>query len=312
MMDFLLHASYSPITLGIVVLLVPTYALFLALLRFKSMTDWVIATIVAGLYALTTYVFVFWYVFSIYLRWLPFIFFLAASLWSYRRLRRTPKTKLSTFKLTVAGGAGIFCGAILVFVNIALLRGYFPASAAVDLTPPFRTGTFVVAHGGSVAWINYHEAIDPYVAHALDIMKLDKFGRRANGILPNELGAYTIYGSEVTSPCVGTIIRVINDVEDSPVFGGNSEHPGGNQVAIATDSIAVWLVHLARGSIVVEVGQHVKCGAFLGKVGNSGNSSEPHLHIVAQEYHNGSFGPGVPIKFNGRFLVRNSVFTVGK
>jgi murein DD-endopeptidase MepM/ murein hydrolase activator NlpD len=42
------------------------------------------------------------------------------------------------------------------------------------------------------------------------------------------------------------------------------------------------LAHLKRGSIVVKVGDNVKRGQLLGKCGNSGNSSEPHLHCHLQ------------------------------
>jgi murein DD-endopeptidase MepM/ murein hydrolase activator NlpD len=42
------------------------------------------------------------------------------------------------------------------------------------------------------------------------------------------------------------------------------------------------LAHLKQGSIVVKVGDNVKRGQLLGKCGNSGNSSEPHLHYHLQ------------------------------
>ncbi|WP_425492702.1 M23 family metallopeptidase [Lysinibacillus agricola] len=49
-------------------------------------------------------------------------------------------------------------------------------------------------------------------------------------------------------------------------------------------------------------GEKVKEGQILGKVGNSGNTSDPHLHIHAEKD-----GKGVAITFNDRFLVRNSL-----
>ena len=55
-------------------------------------------------------------------------------------------------------------------------------------------------------------------------------------------------------------------------------------------------------SVVVAQGDKVTTGQILGKVGNSGNTSEPHLHIHAEKD-----GKGVPITFNDRFLVRNSL-----
>jgi len=42
------------------------------------------------------------------------------------------------------------------------------------------------------------------------------------------------------------------------------------------------MAHLSPGSIQVKVGDHVTVGQPIAKVGNSGNTSEPHLHIQAQ------------------------------
>ena len=57
-----------------------------------------------------------------------------------------------------------------------------------------------------------------------------------------------------------------------------------------------------QGSVAVDGGSVINQGVPIGEVGNSGNTSEPHLHIHAIQ--NGS---GIPITFNGRFLVRNSL-----
>ncbi len=54
----------------------------------------------------------------------------------------------------------------------------------------------------------------------------------------------------------------------------------GNYVFIQTDAgYLVFLAHLARGSLSVRQGQTIRAGEVVGRVGNSGNSTEPHLHI---------------------------------
>lgn len=50
------------------------------------------------------------------------------------------------------------------------------------------------------------------------------------------------------------------------------------------------------------MGENLQKGQKIGLVGNSGNTTEPHLHMHAEKD-----GVGVPIQFDGRFLVRNSL-----
>ncbi len=112
------------------------------------------------------------------------------------------------------------------------------------------------------------------------------------------------------------------------------EHMTGNHVIItcradSTDSsgpnsteisgqpgireFTVVLAHLAPGSIVVATGDAIDTGAVVGRVGNSGNTAAPHLHIHVQS-HLPSDQPlsATPLWFSldGRFLVRNDRYTV--
>lgn len=49
-------------------------------------------------------------------------------------------------------------------------------------------------------------------------------------------------------------------------------------------------------------------GQPVAEVGHTGNSTEPHLHIHAEVYRDDlQQYVGVPILFDGKFLVRNSV-----
>jgi murein DD-endopeptidase MepM/ murein hydrolase activator NlpD len=57
------------------------------------------------------------------------------------------------------------------------------------------------------------------------------------------------------------------------------------------------LAHFKKESIIVSVGDEVIKGQELGKVGNSGNSSEPHLHYQLQTEANPMDGVGLPAQF---------------
>ncbi|MBO1915549.1 M23 family metallopeptidase, partial [Microvirga sp. 3-52] len=82
------------------------------------------------------------------------------------------------------------------------------------------------------------------------------------------------------------------------------ENTMGNYVALTCNGheAIIYLMHMQQESVSVTEGEEVTTGQLLGKIGNSGNTSEPHLHIHAE-----LDGVGVPITFEGKFLVRNSI-----
>jgi murein DD-endopeptidase MepM/ murein hydrolase activator NlpD len=72
----------------------------------------------------------------------------------------------------------------------------------------------------------------------------------------------------------------------------------------------VVLAHLQKGSLVVQDGDNIQVGQAIAKIGNSGNTSEPHLHIHARRENTGASpldGEGMAITFGEQFLVRNDL-----
>ncbi len=72
----------------------------------------------------------------------------------------------------------------------------------------------------------------------------------------------------------------------------------------------VLLAHFKKGSIKVNVGDLVDTNTLLGNVGNTGNTSEPHLHMHIEQGGTPSTilnGKAVPFTINGKFLVRGSI-----
>lgn len=178
---------------------------------------------------------------------------------------------------------------------------------AVDLSPPLAGGHFVVGQGGNSTALNYHNAYPPQ-RFALDILELDAFGRRADGLEPGALEAYFIYGAAVVAPCAGEVIAAVNDSPEMAIGDTNRDAPSGNHVIIRCKGVDITLAHMQPGTVAVAAGDTVTAGQRLGTVGNSGNTSEPHLHIHAVPEGTGDGAPGVPLTFDGRFLVRNATF----
>lgn len=79
---------------------------------------------------------------------------------------------------------------------------------------------------------------------------------------------------------------------------GRGSDPSGNFVRIlhSDGTMGVYL-HLSEGSVVVSEGQQVSVGTPLGRSGNTGNSSGPHLHFVVQR-NTGMGLVSIPYQFN--------------
>jgi len=85
-------------------------------------------------------------------------------------------------------------------------------------------------------------------------------------------------------------------------------------VILQCGDVAVLLAHFRQGSVRVAAGDMVQAGDRLGAAGNSGQSTEPHLHIHVQ--HIPPEGPllsGEPVDltFGDQFPVRNDRIVIG-
>ncbi|MNZ94966.1 Peptidase family M23 [compost metagenome] len=81
-----------------------------------------------------------------------------------------------------------------------------------------------------------------------------------------------------------------------------------NMIVIRNNEYYVFLLHLKQESALVKEGQHVDNMMPIAKVGNSGYSSEPHLHIHAmKKTTKDSPAISIPITFDGQSLKRNDL-----
>jgi urea transporter/murein DD-endopeptidase MepM/ murein hydrolase activator NlpD len=118
--------------------------------------------------------------------------------------------------------------------------------------------------------------------HAIDLEVLGEDGEPHSGD-PTELVSYRAYRLPVLAAADGKVVRVANDVPDNPIGGVNVQQNWGNFVLIEHAPRLYSLVaHLVPGSVRVAVGQTVRTGELLGLCGNSGRSSQPHVHFQLQ------------------------------
>ncbi|OYD06855.1 hypothetical protein CHM34_14870 [Paludifilum halophilum] len=191
---------------------------------------------------------------------------------------------------------------------LAAWSGYFYDGKPVRLQFPLKDGVYYTGHGGNATVINYHNAYPPQ-AFALDIVRLNRFGTRAAGLAPDEWERFVIYGDVIYSPCTGKVTEAKDGLKQMVPFemGEKTQeyrkkHAAGNHVIIRCQGVDILMAHMIPGSVAVKKGEPVEVGDPIGKVGNSGNTSEPHLHIHAERD-----GKGVPMTFEDRFLKRNSL-----
>lgn len=109
---------------------------------------------------------------------------------------------------------------------------------------------------------------------------------------------YYCYGREIKAPCNGEIITVIDTVHDNIPGEMNPAQLTGNTIIIKSDKGEyILMAHLKPNSIIVKEGEKIKAGQFMGICGNSGNSSEPHLHLHIMDAPTLKDGTGIKCFF---------------
>ncbi|MFV0407274.1 MAG: M23 family metallopeptidase [Propioniciclava sp.] len=73
----------------------------------------------------------------------------------------------------------------------------------------------------------------------------------------------------------------------------------GNHVIVKVASVYVAIVHLQRASIQVSEGDEIVEGEAIARCGNSGNSTQPHVHLQAMDGLDLTHTRGIPIAFRG-------------
>jgi hypothetical protein len=158
----------------------------------------------------------------------------------------------------IATVAWTVLGAGLAYSWGLVLAGASPPDGErVDLEFPLREGRFYVAWGGSHPAMNRHLSIlesekrDEYrgQAYAQDIVEVDAFGRRADGLLPTDLESYDIFGARVVAPCAGRVARAVGDRPDVSSPEPDDGPPAGNHVLLACGDDQVLLAHLKQESL---------------------------------------------------------------
>jgi hypothetical protein len=171
---------------------------------------------------------------------------------------------------------------------------YLDYRTRANMRLPFD-GEWFVVWGGRTLEQNYH-AVSRGQRFAHDLVKVvDDKTHRGNG---RELDHYYCWNEKILAPADGRVVAAVDGLPDQAIGTTNTAQPDGNHVILdlGNDEYAL-LAHLRQRSVRVKTGDRVSAGTELGRCGNSGNTSEPHLHFHLQNHPRFGQGDGLPAFF---------------
>lgn len=175
------------------------------------------------------------------------------------------------------------------------------------------------------------------LAYAIDFVPVNDHGRSAPFTAKSFFRSepptiFTGFGRPITAGVDGRVLAAHDEEPDHDAYRGlpsvryaftqrqrlrqGWRNVVGNHVLIETHAVSgrrvvVALCHLQHASIIVQEGQRVRCGDQIARCGNSGNSTEPHLHLHALDGSDMLHSNAVPITFYGS-LPRNGTVVAAK
>src|SRR4030095_8930978 len=156
---------------------------------------------------------------------------------------------------------------------------------------------------------------------ALDIAKIGESGLSHKGD-GTRFDDYYAYGADVLAAANGRVTSIANDQPEDPsamqrpnetqeAYFARLQKEQAKRLAKGLTAIAGNYVmidhgkneyslyaHLQPGSVRVHVSDLVKAGAVIGKLGSSGNSTEPHLHFHVCDKPDPLMSAGIPVNFS--------------
>lgn len=182
---------------------------------------------------------------------------------------------------------------------VAIVGTMATSANAAEYRLPFEGRWFVMA-GGDTLNVNHH-MVEISQWFGVDLMKTGgPTNRSITKGSGQKLEDYYSWGQPVLSPVDGIVRKIHDGDPDNRIGASDKNNAFGNYVVIeASPKEFVYLAHFQKGSIAVKENEKIKAGKPLGKCGNSGNTSGPHIHIHVQSQLKRYSGRGQNITFKG-------------
>ncbi|MFI7537307.1 M23 family metallopeptidase [Streptosporangium sp. NPDC049376] len=201
-------------------------------------------------------------------------------------------------------------------------------AVSIDLDYPF-TGRWLVQNSPANR-VPSHGTTLFATSYAIDFVPVGGAGRTApitfgSLVRPEPPERFPGFGRPILAPVAGVVLAVHDAEPDHPAYRGLpsigyalTQHRraaagwvtlAGNHVLIEHADVVVALCHLQHGGVEVRPGQRVHVGDVLGRCGNSGNSTEPHVHVQAIDNRDVEHANAVPVTFRGSLPRDGEVIT---
>lgn len=179
----------------------------------------------------------------------------------------------------------------------------------VVIAPPLRGEDWLAGNGPSNTSL-HRRALIPIDGHAyisqrfaIDWVQLNPDGKTYTGD-PGDDKNYRAYGAEILAVADGVVTQTKDGIPQNTPGAKALAVPitletiGGNHVIEDIGGgLYAFYAHLQPGSLRVKVGDRIRRGQVLGLLGNSGNSSEPHLHFQICDANSELGSEGIPYAF---------------
>lgn len=189
----------------------------------------------------------------------------------------------------------------------------------VVLGPPLAGDGWVVANGCCSARGAHRGAVMPISGRlrdaqrfAIDWMRIDAEGRLLHGD-PASATSYLAYDQPVLAVADATVSEVLDGLEDQrpgtlpdPTTMTIANVDGNHVILELGGGLYAFYAHLKTGSVRVRQGERVRRGQELGRVGNTGNTSAPHLHLHVMTAPSALAADGLPYVFD-RFTLAGAL-----
>ena len=178
------------------------------------------------------------------------------------------------------------------------LRGEWIAGDSVNNRPDAAHRRAVLIDDGH-AWLSQRYAIDWVQYRTVDGVRTTWKGKEDR----NE--SYFCYDQPIYSVADGKVVDMSDGAPENVPHSGQYAIPidfnnaaGNHAVVEIAPHRFVLYAHMRPGTVRVKVGDRVHTGEILGHVGNTGSSTEPHLHMHIDDQSSFLGGNGVPYEFS--------------